>query len=56
MGEGKKAAMCYITGLRNEKRDWVIVAHSEGLENPCEIYRERWQIESAPQAHKKEVI
>lgn len=45
LGEGKKAVMCYITGLRTEKGDWVIVAHSEGLENPCEVYRERWQIE-----------
>lgn len=45
LGEGKSAVMCCITGLRNEKGDWVIVAHSEGLENPCEIYRRRWQIE-----------
>lgn len=52
LGEGKKAVMCYITGLRNEKGDWVIVAHSEGLENPCEIYRERWQIETMFRAMK----
>lgn len=45
LGIGKSAVICCITGLINEKGDWVIVAHSEGLENPCEIYRQRWQIE-----------
>jgi len=52
LGEGKNYVNCYITGLRNKKGDWVIVAHSEKLENPCEIYRERWQIETMFRAMK----
>jgi hypothetical protein len=52
LGDDKNAVMCYITGLRNEQGEWVIVAHSEGLDNPCEIYRQRWQIEPMFRAMK----
>ncbi len=53
LGTGKSAVSCYITGLRAQKKnDWVIVAHSEGVEDPCEIYRNRWQIETMFRAFK----
>ncbi len=46
LGVGKNAVYCSITGMRNEKEAWVIVAHSENLSEPCELYRDRWQIET----------
>lgn len=46
LGEGKNSVFCYITGMRNEKGHWIIVAHSEDVSQPCELYRERWQIET----------
>jgi hypothetical protein len=52
LGESKKSAMCHITGLRSRTGEWVIVAHSEQLDNPCEIYRQRWQIETMFKAMK----
>lgn len=52
LGEGKSAVRCYITGIRNEQGDWIIVAHSEGLANPCDAYRQRWQIEPMFRAMK----
>lgn len=45
LGEGDAAVNCFITGMISEDGEWVVVAHSEGLENPCELYRARWQIE-----------
>lgn len=52
LGSGKSAVSCYITGIRTISGEWVIVAHSENLENPCEIYRDRWQIETMFRALK----
>lgn len=52
LGDGPSSVLCNITGMRNEKGDWIIVAHSEELENPCEIYRKRWQIETMFRAMK----
>lgn len=52
LGVGKQSIMCHITGLKNKKGDWVIVAHSEKIENPCKTYRDRWQIESMFRAMK----
>lgn len=46
LGVDKNAVYCHITGMRNEKGDWVIVAHSDRLSEPCELYRDRWQIET----------
>lgn len=50
--EGKTAVSCYITGMRTDTGEWVIVAHSKGLEDPCDIYRDRWQIETMFRAMK----
>ena len=52
LGDFQRCVYCNITGMRNKKGDWVIVAHSEGLENPCDLYRDRWQIESMFRAMK----
>ena len=52
LGDGKKSVYCYITGLRNKNGDWVILAHSENVEDPCEGYRDRWQIETMFRAMK----
>lgn len=52
LGDGKKSVYCYITGLRNQNGDWVILAHSENIEDPCEDYRDRWQIETMFRAMK----
>ncbi len=46
LGITEDAAYCHITGMRNQKGDWLILAHSEGLSDPCELYRDRWQIET----------
>ena len=52
LGEGKESAHCYITGMLTEEGDWIIIAHSEGLKDPCEFYKQRWQIESMFKAMK----
>jgi len=52
LGEGKRSVSCYITGMKSKKGEWIIVAHSPGLEDPCAIYRHRWQIETMFRAMK----
>ena len=52
LGEGKETVHCCITGMRNEQGEWIIVAHSEGLRDPCGLYKERWRIESMFKAMK----
>ena len=38
--------------MRNEKGEWVILAHSGEFDNPCDLYGNRWQIESLFRAMK----
>jgi len=35
----------FVSGLRNQAGEIIILMHSESINNPCEIYRQRWQIE-----------
>ena len=52
LGAGKKCVHCNITGMRNKTGEWIILAHSSDLDNPCDLYRDRWQIESLFRAMK----
>ena len=42
---GDRALECFISGVWLGKDEWVIVAHSEGIGDACQLYRERWKIE-----------
>lgn len=47
LGQGKDSVDCFVTGMRAPaKGEWVTVAHSEGLKDPCSLYRQRWRIET----------
>jgi hypothetical protein len=47
LGQGEAMVECFITGMRApDKGEWIIVAHSKGLEDPCALYRQRWRIET----------
>jgi transposase len=35
----------YVSGLRNHTGEIVMLLHSESIKEPCNVYRERWQIE-----------
>lgn len=50
--EGPTAVDCYISGMRNLQGEWIVVAHSQNMQDPCGLYRNRWQIETMFKAMK----
>jgi len=47
-----KSYVSYVSGLKTEDGELVILIHSAEIKNPCEIYRNRWQIEHLFKAFK----
>lgn len=49
---GKKGELFDIVGVRNKNGELAVLIHSEKIENPVEIYAQRWQIETMFKAFK----
>ena len=49
---GKTGELCNVTGMRNKNGELAVLIHNDEIDNPAEIYAQRWQIETMFKAFK----